>query len=180
MRSAKDCCSTCACKRASVPGISSLDPRLDNPHEGSHRDQGLRHESGPAEVLLPEHRLLIVTGAGLVHSSRSPRAKLAGTATSMHHCLRRKVSPTSSIPPSRPNSRFTSLPRAEWYPALPLPSPTMGARIPASQRCSSYGWPGAGCMRWCAGANGYDRWMRVSQCNERWRTWEGSRARLQR
>jgi hypothetical protein len=38
----------------------------------------------------------------------------------------------------------------------------------------------AGPTRRCP-PDGYDvSWMRVSQCNERWRTWEGSTARLQR
>src|SRR5208337_212106 len=80
--------------------------------------------------LLPEHRLLILTGAGIppvtstgsastsacrsARSPRLPRRRPARMAISSLRCSRRRASPTSSTPPSRTSSQSTSPPPARW------------------------------------------------------------------
>ena len=93
--------------------------------------------------LLPEHRLLILTGAGirashlygvgldLGRSPRSPRARQARTATFSRHCSRRKACLTWTIPPSRTNWRSIFPRRRRWCRALFLPITTTSSQTHA-------------------------------------------------
>ena len=96
-------------------------------------------------TLLPEHRLLILTGAGIrarhLYSVgldrsgrllRSPRARPGRTAISLRACSRRRASPISSTPPSRASSPFTS-PR----PARSLGAPFLRITIMSSRARAS-------------------------------------------